>query len=130
MSTAPTSYTIRVNGLLDDHWSTWLDGAVLRRSEDGTTALTLSDVDQARLHGVLSRLRDVGVELLELRAASVTRAPSGRAVPSTTDTCQAASTASEVQGDGASTGTTASASTDATRGLTPGSRARAARRRA
>ena len=69
MSTAPT-YTIRVNGHLDDHWSTWLGGVTLRRAADGTTSLTVVDADQARLHGVLGRLRDIGVELIALQATS------------------------------------------------------------
>jgi hypothetical protein len=70
VSTDPTTYTIRVKGHLDDHWSTWLDAAVLLRCEDGTTSLTLVDADQAQLHGALSRMRDIGVELIDLHTTS------------------------------------------------------------
>jgi hypothetical protein len=64
------TYTIRVRGHLDDHWSTWLGDAALDRCDDGTTALTVADADQARLHGVLAGLRDIGVELIELRTTT------------------------------------------------------------
>jgi hypothetical protein len=75
MSTTPsTTYRIRVRGHLDDHWSTWFGGADLDRCPDGTTSLTLADADQARLHGILGQLRDLGVELIELHAAEPLRA--------------------------------------------------------
>jgi hypothetical protein len=73
MNPEPTTYTIRVRGHLDDHWSTWFGGAELDRCDDGTTALLLSDADQARLHCVLGQLRDLGVELIELQTSN----PSG-----------------------------------------------------
>ncbi|MFL5860961.1 MAG: hypothetical protein ACJ780_09310 [Solirubrobacteraceae bacterium] len=77
MSTAPTTYAIRVDGHLDDHWSDWLgqpdttrehDGTTtLTREDDGTTTLTVSIADQAQLHGVLVGLRDIGAVIRELR---------------------------------------------------------------
>jgi hypothetical protein len=62
-----TTYEIRVAGHLDDHWSATLGDLTLVRLDDGTTSLAGSLVDQAQLHGVLARLRDLGVPLLTLR---------------------------------------------------------------
>ncbi|MFE9653210.1 GNAT family N-acetyltransferase [Micromonospora sp. NPDC006431] len=67
MNTAPTTYAIRVDGHLNDHWSAWLGELDLTRDDDGTTTLTVSVADQAQLHGVLAGLRDIGAVLTELR---------------------------------------------------------------
>lgn len=67
MNTAPATYAIRVDGHLDDHWSAWLGELDLTREPDGTTRVTVSVTDQAQLHGVLARLRDLGVFLIDLR---------------------------------------------------------------
>jgi hypothetical protein len=67
MNTAPTTYVIRVDGHLDDHWSAWLGAQDITRHDDGTTTLTVSVADQAQLHGVLAVLRDIGAVLTELR---------------------------------------------------------------
>lgn len=64
----PATYEIRVAGHLDDHWAATLDDLALVRLDDGTTSLTGPVVDQAQLHGVLARIRDLGVPLLTLRA--------------------------------------------------------------
>ena len=62
-------YEFRVEGHLDDRWSDWLGGLAIRQQEDGTTLLVGSVVDQAALHGVIVRIRDLGVPLLSLRRA-------------------------------------------------------------
>jgi RimJ/RimL family protein N-acetyltransferase len=59
---------MRVAGHLDDHWSTVLGDLTLVRLGDGTTLLSGPVVDQAQLHGVLARVRDLGVPLLALHA--------------------------------------------------------------
>lgn len=64
-ATDALAYEVRVRGHLDDHWSSWLGGATITRNEDGTSTLT-GTADQSQLHGVLTALRDVGVELLHL----------------------------------------------------------------
>jgi len=69
MNTAPMTYAIRVDGHLDDHWSAWLGDLDITRDDDGTTTLTVSNADQAQLHGVLARLRDIGAVITELRTA-------------------------------------------------------------
>jgi len=70
--TGPTAagaatYEIRVAGHLDDHWAAALADLTLVRLDDGTTSLTGPVIDQAQLHGVLARIRDLGVPLLTLR---------------------------------------------------------------
>ena len=62
-----TRYQIRVVGHLDDRWSYWLADFVVAPSEDGTCTLTGPVADQAQLHGILARLRDIGATLVSLR---------------------------------------------------------------
>ena len=57
-------YRVQVRGHLDDRWSDWLGGLDLLRQDDGTTVLVGPVVDQAALHGVLARVRDLGLPLL------------------------------------------------------------------
>ena len=78
MNTAPTTYAIRVEGHLDDHWSAWLGGLDMARDDDGTTTVTVQVADQARLHGVLAGLRDIGAVIRELRTTDV---PAADATP-------------------------------------------------
>ncbi|SEE90093.1 hypothetical protein SAMN04488561_3257 [Jiangella alba] len=67
---AAPAYEIRVAGHLDDHWSALLGDLTLTRRDDGTTSLTGPVTDQAHLHGVLARIRDLGIPLLSLRVIS------------------------------------------------------------
>jgi hypothetical protein len=66
----PGQYEIRVEGHLDQHWSAWFDGLSLTRSSDGSTVIRGAVVDQAALHGLLQKVRDVGLPLI-----SVVRVP-------------------------------------------------------
>jgi hypothetical protein len=59
---------MRIVGHLDDRWSSSLDGFSIARFEDGTCTITGSVTDQAQLHGVLARLRDIGATLVDLRS--------------------------------------------------------------
>jgi hypothetical protein len=59
-------YEIRVIGHLDPRWSAWFDGLTLSLKDDGTTAISGPIVDQAALHGVLRRVRDVGLSLVSI----------------------------------------------------------------
>jgi len=63
-----STYEIRVAGHLDDHWSAMLSDLTVTRQAHGTTTLTGPLADQAQLHGVLARIRDLGVPLLSVRA--------------------------------------------------------------
>ena len=71
-----TSYEIRVGGHLDDHWSTWLDGLTITREADGTTTLRAPVADQAQLHGLLAKVRDLGATLISLEAQPALRSRS------------------------------------------------------
>jgi hypothetical protein len=70
-ATQTAAYAVRVREHLDDHWSDWFGGFTITRQDDGTSTLTGNVADQAQLHGVLSGLRDIGVELLELRTVDL-----------------------------------------------------------
>jgi hypothetical protein len=70
-ATPPKTYAVRVRGHLDDHWSEWFGGVAITRDDDGRSTLIANVVDQAQLHGLLSGLRDIGVELLELRTVDL-----------------------------------------------------------
>ncbi len=66
-------YRIHVRGHLDNHWSDWLSGFAVERQDDGTTVLVGPVVDQAALHGLLTRIRDLGLPMLSMR--NVTESP-------------------------------------------------------
>ena len=57
-------YKIRVDGLIGDSWSPWLGGMSVRRQESGETLLTGPLADEPALHGVLSKIRDLGLPLV------------------------------------------------------------------
>lgn len=63
----PGAYEIRCRGELGAHWQAWFDGLTVRRAGDGTTLITGAFGDQAALHGVLGRLRDLGIPIVSLR---------------------------------------------------------------
>jgi hypothetical protein len=65
-SRAAQHYEITVQGHLGPRWSTWFDGLDLIRNDDGTTVITGPVADQSALHGVLQRLRDLGIPLISL----------------------------------------------------------------
>ena len=69
------TYEFRVEGHLDDHWSAWLGDLTIARHHDGTSTLTGPIADQAQLHGVLARLRDIGATLLSLNALEASPLP-------------------------------------------------------
>ena len=64
---APVCYELRVEGHLDEHWSTWFDGLALVREDDGTTALRGLVADQAALHGHLAKVRDLATALISVK---------------------------------------------------------------
>jgi len=69
----PGLYEIRIRGHLDDQWAEWFGGLAVTLEEDGDTLLTGPVVDQAALHGLLKKVRDLGMPLL-----SVNRVEPGR----------------------------------------------------
>jgi hypothetical protein len=70
----PTRYEIRIEGHLDDRWAGWFDGLTLTREDDDTTLLTGPVIDQAALHGVLKRIRDLGTPLLSVERVALAQA--------------------------------------------------------
>jgi hypothetical protein len=66
---ARIAYVVRVAGHLDPHRSAWFAGFALTREADGTTTLRGFVEDQAELHGLLAKVRDLGVTLLSLEIA-------------------------------------------------------------
>jgi hypothetical protein len=68
---APTRYDIRIGGHLDRHWSAWFDDLVVTPETDGTTKLSGPVADQAALHGVLTKVRDLGLVLISVEAVDV-----------------------------------------------------------
>ena len=75
MSTTPTStedyhepgpYEIRIMGHLDDRWTDWFEGLTITREASGETLLSGQVADQAALHGILKRVRDLGLPLLSI----------------------------------------------------------------
>jgi hypothetical protein len=57
-------YEIRVKGYLDPHWSAWFNGLTISYEEDGSTLLRGLLPDEAALHGVLVKIRDMALPLL------------------------------------------------------------------
>jgi hypothetical protein len=62
----PDRYQIRIVGHLDGHWSSWFGDTALTQDEDGTTSLTRVVADQAELHGLLTKIRDLGLTLISV----------------------------------------------------------------
>ncbi|MPZ99122.1 MAG: hypothetical protein GEU80_07240 [Dehalococcoidia bacterium] len=63
----PERHEIRVEGHLDVRWADWVEGMAFTHEVDGTTTLTGPLADQAALHGVLNRMRDLGVPIVSVR---------------------------------------------------------------
>jgi hypothetical protein len=59
-------YEIRLTGRLDAHWAAWFDGLTVSHETDGTTVISGPIADQAALHGLLQRVRDLGLPLVSV----------------------------------------------------------------
>ena len=57
-------YEVRLKGHLEARWAAWFDGLSLTQESDGTTVIRGSVIDQAALHGLLSKVRDLGLPLI------------------------------------------------------------------
>jgi hypothetical protein len=63
-------YEIRIRGHLEDCWSDWFDGLAITYPAPGETVLTGPVRDQAALHGVLAKIRDLGLVLVSINVVS------------------------------------------------------------
>ena len=64
----PTVYQIRIKGHLGRQWMDWFEGLTITLGEDGDTLLTGTVIDQAALHGLLKKVRDLGMPLLSVNS--------------------------------------------------------------
>jgi len=64
----PELYEIRIKGHLDDRWAEWFEGLTITLEENGNTLLSGPVVDQAALHGLLKKVRDLGLPLLSVNS--------------------------------------------------------------
>ena len=64
-------YEIRVRGVLGSEWSEWFDGLDVRPGSDGDTLLIGPLQDQAALHGILAKVRDMGLPIVLVRSSKV-----------------------------------------------------------
>ncbi len=65
-SDQPVVYQIRLKGYLGSQWTDWFDGLIITLEVDGDTLLTGPVVDQAALHGLLKKVRDLGMPLVSV----------------------------------------------------------------
>jgi hypothetical protein len=70
----PGLYEIRIKGHLDDRWAGWFDGLAITRDDNGDTRLTGHVVDQAALHSLLRRVRDLGMPLVSVNRVKLSSA--------------------------------------------------------
>jgi len=59
-------YEIKIKGQLDNHWSEWFDGLAMTYDEHGHTILSGPVADQAALHGLLNKIRDLNLILISV----------------------------------------------------------------
>jgi hypothetical protein len=62
----PVVYQIRIKGHLGSQWTDWFEGLTITLEEDGDTLLTGPVIDQAALHGLLKKVRDLGLPLISV----------------------------------------------------------------
>ena len=70
----PVIYQMRVKGHLDSDWTDWFEGLTITCENNGDTLLTGPVVDQAALHGLLKRVRDLGMPLVSVNRVELGQA--------------------------------------------------------
>jgi len=82
-------YEIKLKGHLNESWADWFEGLTFAQKSDGTTTLTGEIVDQSTLHGLLKKVRDLGLPLISVnQIASNPTDPTGPENNSITDVDQ------------------------------------------
>ncbi|MFQ5857464.1 MAG: hypothetical protein ACE5LU_17800 [Anaerolineae bacterium] len=71
-------YQIRVKNHLNDSWSEWFEGLTITHEEDGITVLTGPVADQPALHGLLVKIRDLGLPLVSVNQAIINENEEGK----------------------------------------------------
>jgi hypothetical protein len=74
-------YEIRVKGRLESRWAAWFDGMTLTAEDGGITCIHGPVVDQAALHGLLAKLRDLGLPLISITHADTAQPDPGTSQP-------------------------------------------------
>jgi hypothetical protein len=72
----PMIYQIRIKGHLSRQWADWFEGLTITLEDDGNTLLTGLVIDQAALHGLLKKVRDLGMPLLSVNRVNLIQADS------------------------------------------------------
>ena len=81
----PGVYQVRVKGTFDERWSEWFDGFTIIPQADHETLLTGSVTDQIALHGLLSKIRDLGLPLLSVVRIETAPPPEGQSLQGGTE---------------------------------------------
>lgn len=78
----PTIYQIRIKGHLAREWTDWFGGLTVTLEDNGDTLLTGPVIDQAALHGLLKKVRDLGMPLVSVNCIAPGQADASEAKPS------------------------------------------------
>ena len=65
------NYTIKINGHVDTKWADWFDGLQITHEKDGTTTLYGPLPDQAALHSILRKIRDLNLQLISVKQVNL-----------------------------------------------------------
>lgn len=75
-----SGYEIRTQGRISESWSEWFDGLTLVHDVDGTTLIRCPSLDQAALHGLLAKVRDLGLALVSVTPTPISPGSTRRSV--------------------------------------------------
>ena len=81
----PVDYQIRINGHLGSQWTDWFGGLTITLEDNGDTLLTGPVIDQAALHGLLKKVRDLGMPLVSVSPIESGQADTPGAKPPSTN---------------------------------------------
>jgi hypothetical protein len=91
----PMTYQIRIKGHLRDQWAEWFDGLIIKLEDNGETLLIGPVIDQAGLHGLLKKVRDLGLPLISVSPLDIRKEDSSEIKPSDDITCNKSKTFKE-----------------------------------